>query len=85
MFASSWCVCPFVLAALPKLNSLYLSHNRLEHVEDIEHLKECRTLSVVDLSHNCIEDADATEVFSQMPSVVSRDEGEESTFTISIV
>jgi len=56
---------------LPKLNSLYLSHNKLEKVEDIEHLKECQSLSVVDLSHNCIEDPDAVQVFSQMQSIVS--------------
>jgi len=48
-----------------------LSHNKLEKVEDIEHLKECKSLSVVDLSHNCIEDPDAVQVFSQMQSIVS--------------
>jgi dynein assembly factor 1 len=42
----------YFLAMLPKLNSLYLSQNKLESVEDIEHLKECKSLSVVDLSHN---------------------------------
>ena len=56
---------------LPKLNSLYLSHNKLESVEDIEHLKECKSLSVVELSHNLIEDPDVVQVFSQMESVVS--------------
>ncbi len=60
-----------MLATLPKLNSLYLSHNKLQSVEDIEHLKECNTLSVVDLSHNCIEDPDAVQVFSQMQNIVS--------------
>ncbi|CAF1166193.1 unnamed protein product [Adineta steineri] len=57
------------LSMLPKLNSLYLSHNKLESVQDIEHLKECKTLSVVDLSHNNIEDADAADVFSQMQNI----------------
>jgi dynein assembly factor 1 len=56
---------------LPKLNSLYLSHNKLQSVEDIEHLKDCQSLSVVDLSHNLIEDPDVVQVFSQMQSVVS--------------
>jgi dynein assembly factor 1 len=56
---------------LPKLNSLYLSHNKLQTVEDIEHLKECKNLSVVDLSHNCIEDPDAVQVFSQMENIVN--------------
>jgi dynein assembly factor 1 len=56
---------------LPKLNSLYLSHNKLESVEDIAHLKECKSLSVVDLSHNFIEDADAAQVFSEMENIVS--------------
>jgi dynein assembly factor 1 len=55
---------------LPKLNSLYLSHNKLESVGDIEHLKECKSLSVVDLSHNFIEDPDAVQVFSQMENIV---------------
>lgn len=59
------------LGALPKLNSLYLSHNKLESVEDIEHLKECHSLSVVDLSHNFIDDPDAVQIFSQMQNVVS--------------
>ena len=62
------------LAALPKLNSLYLSHNKLESMEDIEHLKECHSLSVVDLSHNFIDDPDAVQVFSQMQSIVSHRE-----------
>lgn len=48
-----------------------MSHNKLESVEDIEHLKECKTLSVVDLSHNLIDDADIVQVFSQMENVVS--------------
>ena len=39
-------------------------------MEDIEHLKECHSLSVVELSHNLIEDADAVQVFFQMQSVV---------------
>ncbi len=65
-----FCLLKF-LAALPKLNTLYLSHNKLQSVEDIEHLKECKSLSVVDLSHNYIEDADAAQVFSQMQNVVS--------------
>jgi dynein assembly factor 1 len=56
---------------LPKLNSLYLSHNKLQSVEDIEHLKDCQSLSVVDLSHNLIEDPGVVQVFSQMQSVVS--------------
>jgi dynein assembly factor 1 len=56
---------------LPKLNSLYLSHNKVESVGDIEHLKDCQSLSVVDLSHNLIEDADVVQVFSQMKSIVS--------------
>lgn len=38
---------------------------------DVEHLKECKSLSVVDLSHNNIEDADVAQVFSQMESIVS--------------
>lgn len=40
-------------------------------MEDIEHLKECHSLSVVELSHNCIEDPDVVQVFSQMQNIVS--------------
>ena len=58
-------------AVLPRLNSIYLSHNKLETIEDIEHLKECKSLSVVDLSHNHIEEPDSIQVFSQMQNVVS--------------
>lgn len=56
---------------LPNLKSLYLSHNKLESAEDIEHLKECQTLSVVDLSHNCLEDSEIVQVFAEMASIVS--------------
>jgi len=47
---------------LPKLNSLQITHNLLENIEDIEHLKYCDSLSVVDLSNNRLKDDNFIEV-----------------------
>jgi Leucine Rich Repeat. len=47
---------------LPVLRTLHLSHNRLKTIEDIEHLKDCPLLSIVDVSHNQIEDEEVIEV-----------------------
>ena len=41
----------------------------LESVEDIEHLAECHSVSVLDLSHNKLDDPDILGVFEQMPSL----------------
>ncbi|KAJ8050944.1 Dynein assembly factor 1, axonemal [Holothuria leucospilota] len=54
---------------LKKLNTLQISHNRITQAEDLEGLRHCDYLSVVDLSHNRIEDPTAVEVFAAMKTL----------------
>ncbi|KAG8222821.1 hypothetical protein J437_LFUL005027 [Ladona fulva] len=46
---------------LPVLHTLLISHNRLANADDIMHLVECKSLSVVDLSHNHLSGAGILE------------------------
>lgn len=54
---------------LPVLNTLNISHNYLRTAEQLEGLIECRYLSVLDISHNRIEDVCVVKVLSQMPAL----------------
>lgn len=53
------------------LNTLQIAHNKLTSASDLEHLTECPNLSVVDLSHNKIDDPNVVDVFSSMKCLVS--------------
>ncbi|XP_032743749.1 dynein assembly factor 1, axonemal [Rattus rattus] len=55
------------LSCLPVLNTLQMAHNRLETVADIEHLRECLQLCVLDLSHNSLSDPEILSVLETMP------------------
>ncbi|XP_028609445.1 dynein assembly factor 1, axonemal [Grammomys surdaster] len=55
------------LSCLPVLNTLQMAHNRLETVADIEHLRECLRLCVLDLSHNLLSDPEILSVLESMP------------------
>ncbi|XP_037372154.1 dynein axonemal assembly factor 1 [Talpa occidentalis] len=57
------------LACLPVLNTLQMAHNHLETVEDIQHLKECLKLCVLDLSHNKLSDPEILSVLESMPDL----------------
>ena len=57
-------------ACLPELHTLQISHNRLATADDLEHLTECHGISVLDLSHNKLNDPKILEVFEQMTSLV---------------
>lgn len=52
---------------LPVLNTLNISSNYLKDSESLAHLIECKTLAVVDLSNNRIDDILVVKVFEQMP------------------
>ncbi|XP_071795783.1 uncharacterized protein [Asterias amurensis] len=54
------------LACLPKLNTLQISHNRLSTASDIQELERCDNLSVVDMSHNRLEDPEIVNVLANM-------------------
>ncbi|XP_049720404.1 dynein axonemal assembly factor 1 isoform X1 [Elephas maximus indicus] len=57
------------LSCLPVLNTLQMAHNHLESVEDIQHLKECLKLCVLDLSHNKLSDPEILSVLESMPDL----------------
>ena len=44
------------LSCLPKLETLQASHNKLPTARSIAHLRECPSLTVVDLAHNELEE-----------------------------
>ncbi|XP_049277930.1 dynein axonemal assembly factor 1 homolog [Anopheles funestus] len=51
---------------LPVLNTLNISHNYLKTVESIAELRKCDFVSVLDISHNRIEDIAIVKVLSDM-------------------
>ncbi|XP_045047813.1 dynein axonemal assembly factor 1 isoform X2 [Desmodus rotundus] len=57
------------LSCLPVLNTLQIAHNHLETVEDIQHLKECSKLCVLDLSHNKLSDPEILSVLEIIPDL----------------
>ncbi|XP_027475343.2 dynein assembly factor 1, axonemal [Zalophus californianus] len=57
------------LSCLPVLNTLQMAHNHLETVQDIQHLKECLKLCVLDLSHNKLSDPEILSVLESMPDL----------------
>ncbi|XP_005902683.2 dynein axonemal assembly factor 1 [Bos mutus] len=57
------------LSCLPVLNTLQMAHNHLETVEDIQHLRECARLCVLDLSHNKLSDPEILRVLESMPDL----------------
>ncbi|KAI4571967.1 hypothetical protein MJG53_014073 [Ovis ammon polii x Ovis aries] len=66
-----WLVVVMVVvgACLPVLNTLQMAHNHLETVEDIQHLRECARLCVLDLSHNKLSDPRILSVLESMPDL----------------
>lgn len=66
-------LCSFCLTACLKvLNTLQIAHNKLETVEDIQHLQECPSISVLDLSHNNLSDPNIVTILETMPNLVSQ-------------
>ncbi|XP_061682537.1 dynein axonemal assembly factor 1 [Syngnathoides biaculeatus] len=57
------------ISCLPNLNTLQIAHNKLERIGDIEHLSQCRSISVLDLSHNLLNDPDIIHVLEDMPDL----------------
>ncbi|XP_041851659.1 dynein assembly factor 1, axonemal [Melanotaenia boesemani] len=57
------------ISCLPELNTLIVAHNKLETVGDIEHLSQCLSISVLDLSHNLLNDPEILIVLEAMPDL----------------
>jgi hypothetical protein len=51
-----------------------MAHNHLETVEDIQHLRECPKLCVLDLSHNRLGDPEILSVLESMPNLVKTEQ-----------
>uniref|UniRef100_A0A8C8LLL7 Reverse transcriptase zinc-binding domain-containing protein n=1 Tax=Oncorhynchus tshawytscha TaxID=74940 RepID=A0A8C8LLL7_ONCTS len=54
------------------LGTLQTAHNKLQTVGDVEHLSQCLSLSVLDMSHNLLDDPDILTVLERMPELVRR-------------
>ncbi|KAM9545050.1 uncharacterized protein ACWYII_036151 [Salvelinus alpinus] len=57
------------IACLPDLGTLQIAHNKLQTVGDVEHLSQCLSLSVLDMSHNLLDDPDILTVLERMPEL----------------
>ena len=49
------------LACLPNFHTLIVSHNKLCCVKDLEELKGCKELAVLDLSNNSIDESEVMD------------------------
>ncbi|XP_032311108.1 dynein axonemal assembly factor 1 homolog [Drosophila ananassae] len=54
---------------LPVLNTLNIASNYLKDAESLSDLVQCKTLSVLDLSNNRIDDILIVKIFEQMPNL----------------
>ena len=50
------------LACLPKLHTFIVSHNKLCTARDVEELKGCKELAVLDLSQNSIDETEVMDI-----------------------
>ncbi|XP_070685349.1 dynein axonemal assembly factor 1 [Pempheris klunzingeri] len=57
------------ISCLPELSTLQIAHNKLETVGDIEHLSQCVAISVLDMSHNLLNDPEILSVLEAMPDL----------------
>lgn len=57
------------LSSLTQLNSIILSHNCIQSVEDVVHLLQVPSLQTVDLQHNKISDPAVVDILSQLPDL----------------
>ncbi|XP_019391202.1 PREDICTED: dynein assembly factor 1, axonemal isoform X2 [Crocodylus porosus] len=58
-----------LITCLRVLHTLQIAHNRLQTVEDIQHLQECPSICVLDLSHNKLDDPQIINVLETMPDL----------------
>lgn len=57
------------ISCLPELSTLEIAHNKLETVGDVEHLRQCVAISVLDISHNLLSDPEILSVLESMPEL----------------
>lgn len=57
------------ISCLPDLSTLQIAHNKLKTVRDIEHLSQCLAISVLDMSHNLLDEPEILSVLEAMPEL----------------
>ena len=57
------------LAGLRKLSTLQIANNHLTSADDLRHLLQVPTITVLDLQNNRLDDPDILDVFEAMPSL----------------
>uniref|UniRef100_A0A8C5HVS6 Dynein assembly factor 1, axonemal-like n=2 Tax=Gouania willdenowi TaxID=441366 RepID=A0A8C5HVS6_GOUWI len=57
------------ILCLPELSTLQIARNKLETAADIEHLSQCLAITVLDLSHNLLNDSRILPVLEAMPEL----------------
>ncbi|XP_062242455.1 dynein axonemal assembly factor 1-like [Platichthys flesus] len=57
------------ISGLQGLTTLHVAHNKLKTVLDVEHLSQCLAISVLDLSHNLLNDPEILHVLEAMPEL----------------
>ncbi|KAL6116315.1 dnaaf1 [Pungitius sinensis] len=57
------------ISRFPDLSTLQIAHNKLETVGDVEHLSQCLAVSVLDVSHNLLNDPEILSVLEAMPDL----------------
>ena len=57
------------LNRLLKLDTLLAANNRLATCESIEHLRLCKSITVLDVQRNKLDDVEILEVFKDMPNL----------------
>ncbi|NXS08883.1 DAAF1 factor, partial [Neodrepanis coruscans] len=57
------------LSCLKVLQTLQIAYNKLRTVEDIQHLQECPSICVLDLSHNYLSDPSIVTILETMPNL----------------
>ncbi|XP_072300342.1 dynein axonemal assembly factor 1-like [Eucyclogobius newberryi] len=57
------------ISSLPDLGTLQIAHNKLKSLKDINHLSECLGISVLDMSHNLLDDPELLTVLETMPDL----------------
>ncbi|KAM3875348.1 dynein axonemal assembly factor 1-like [Diretmus argenteus] len=57
------------IACLPELGTLLIAHNKLKTVGDVEHLSQCLSIHVLDVSYNLLNDPVVLLVFERIPQL----------------
>lgn len=57
------------LSMLPNLQTLQLKGNYLKSADDVRHVLQCPSISVLDIQHNRIDDPEILEIVAAMPAL----------------